>query len=83
MNHYIEGVKKVSRRYHRHPKYRIDWPEIAIDIRRKVPLRDAAKHLNVSKDYLSKLSRCEINEPTLSLGLEILEYHASLFLANE
>ena len=46
----------------------INWQQLALNLRRHIPLSVASKKLGYDKDYLNRFARAEVVEPRFSKG---------------
>jgi hypothetical protein len=56
----------------------IDWQQLTLNIRQKMPLTLASKKLGYDKDYLNRFARQEVDEPRFSKGILMLNMHLDL-----
>lgn len=57
---------------------KVDWQQLALNLRKHGALRSFSEGLNVNRDYLGQLSRNEIAEPKFSVGVALLNLHLDL-----
>lgn len=57
---------------------RIDWQQLALNLRAHKPLEKLSVEMGLHKGYLNHLSRSEIKEPKFSDGLMLLNLHLDL-----
>tara|TARA_B110000908_G_scaffold104878_1_gene123525 strand:+ start:1922 stop:2161 length:240 start_codon:yes stop_codon:yes gene_type:complete len=56
----------------------INWQQLALNLRRHIPLSVASKKLGYDKDYLNRFARAEVVEPRFSKGILMLNMHLDL-----